>query len=150
MLLYKVKQYDKLTLDELYSIMVIRQEVFIVEQECPYLDADNKDQKCHHVLGTDPQGKLHSYARIVPKGISYEKYYSIGRVITSSAYRDIGEGKRLMQYCISEMKKLYNTGNCKISAQVHALPFYLNLGFAETGDRYDEDGIPHTAMILSI
>jgi len=149
MLHYTFKKFDDLSLDELYQIMVLRQEVFVVEQDCPYLDADGKDQQCHHVLGIDDEGELHSYARLVPMGISYENYNSIGRVITSSHYRGKGEGKRLMQNSIRHIKVLYPNEATKISAQVYALPFYHALGFVETGDRYDEDGIPHAAMILA-
>lgn len=149
MLNYTISSFNNLTLDQLYELMVLRQEVFIVEQDCPYLDADSKDQGSHHVLGTDSEGKLHAYARLVPKGISYTKYNSIGRVITSKDYRGKGEGKRLMQKCIEGIKKLYPQESTKISAQVYALPFYVALGFQEMEiSRYDEDGIPHAAMLL--
>lgn len=148
MVKYALKKFEDLSLDQLYKIMALRQEVFVVEQDCPYLDADDKDQKCHHVLGTDNEGSLHTYARLVPKGISYPKYNSIGRVITSSSYRGKGEGKALMKYSINKIQKLYPTESTKISAQVYAIPFYSSLGFIENGDRYDEDGIPHAAMIL--
>lgn len=148
MLDYIVKRFDDLTLIELYQIMVLRQEVFVVEQDCPYLDADGKDQASHHVLGFDADNQLQSYARLVPKGISYEQYNSIGRVITSSNTRGTGEGKILMQTSINHIKRLFPNEKTKISAQVYALPFYEALGFKETGDRYDEDDIPHAAMIL--
>ena len=80
MISYQSKPYNELGLDELYDILVLRQEVFVVEQDCPYLDADGKDQASYHVSGRDASGKLLSYARIVPKGISYENYISIGPV----------------------------------------------------------------------
>ena len=128
--------------------MILRQEVFIVEQDCPYLDADGKDLISHHVLGIDEHGKLQTYARLVPKGTSYPEYNSIGRVITSMAYRGKGEGKKLMRYSLSQIQKLYPTEITKISAQVYAIPFYESLGFKESGNRYDEDGIPHAAMLL--
>ena len=97
MLNYTITSFNDLTLDQLYKLMVLRQEVYIVEQDCPYLDADSKDQESHHVLGTDSEGNIHAYARLVPKGISYPEYNSIGRVITSKDYRGKGEGKRLMK-----------------------------------------------------
>lgn len=128
--------------------MVLRQEVFIVEQDCPYLDADGKDQLSHHILGIDAQGNLHAYARLVPEGISYEHYNSIGRVITSSSYRGTGEGLTLMKESIKHIKDLYPTEQTKISAQVYAIPFYTKLGFSTFGDEYLEDDIPHIAMIL--
>ena len=150
MLHYTIASFNDLTLDQLYRLMVLRQEIFIVEQDCPYLDADSKDQVSHHVLGTDNEGNLHAYARLVPKGISYPKYNSIGRVITSKDYRGKGEGKRLMQASIEGIKKLFPNESTKISAQVYALPFYSALGFKEMEmARYDEDGIPHAAMLLS-
>jgi len=145
---YTLKKFEDLSLHQLYEIMVLRQEVFVVEQDCAYLDADNKDQKCHHVIGTDENGTIQSYARLVPKGISYEKYNSIGRVITSSAYRGMGEGKSLMLFCIKEIQSLYPQEQTKISAQVYAIPFYTSFGFVEYGEHYDEDGIQHSAMIL--
>ncbi len=149
MLNYTITSFNDLTLDQLYKLLVLRQEVFIVEQDCPYLDADSKDQESHHVLGTDSEGNIHAYARLVPKGISYPEYNSIGRVITSKDYRGKGEGKRLMQESIKGIKKLYPQESTKISAQVYALSFYNSLGFEETNaERYDEDGIPHAAMIL--
>lgn len=150
MLRYSVIAFSDLTLDQLYNTMVLRQEVFIVEQDCPYLDADSKDQQCHHVIGVDKENVIQAYARLVPKGISYKEYNSIGRVITSASYRGKGEGKRLMQTSIDGIKKLYPNQPTKISAQVYALPFYVSLGFKEMDiERYDEDGIPHAAMLLS-
>lgn len=149
MLNYTINSFGELTIEDLYDIMVLRQEVFIVEQDCPYLDADRKDQPSTHILGHDGQGQLHAYSRLVPMGISYDHYNSIGRVITSQAYRGVGEGRRLMEVSITEMKRLYPAQPTKISAQVYALPFYRSLGFVEVGEEYLEDDIPHMAMILS-
>lgn len=149
MLRYVSLTFQQLTTELLYQIMVLRQEVFIVEQDCPYLDADGKDQSSHHILGIDGQGVLHSYARLVPRGVSYDKYNSIGRVITSSSYRGTGEGITLMKESIKWIKALYPNEPTKISAQVYAIPFYTKLGFATFGEEYLEDDIPHIAMILS-
>lgn len=148
MVTYTLKKFKDLSLDLLYQIMVLRQEVFIVEQDCPYLDADDKDQNCYHVLGIDEKGILQSYSRLVPKGISYPQFNSIGRVITSKDYRGKGEGKKLMLYSIEKIQELFPKEDTKISAQVYAVPFYNALGFKEKGEQYDEDGIPHTAMVL--
>ena len=148
MVTYSLKKFQDLSLEQLYGIMALRQEVFIVEQDCPYLDADGKDHLSLHVMGIDEAGILQTYARLVPKGISYPQYNSIGRVITSLSYRGKGEGKRLMQYSIMQMRKLFPDEKTKISAQVYAIPFYSAIGFEETGKRYDEDGIPHVAMLL--
>ena len=148
MVKYTLKKFENLSLDTLYQIMVLRQEVFVVEQDCAYLDADDKDQKSYHVLGMDEEGVLQTYARLMPKGLSYLDYNSIGRVITSSSYRGQGEGKALMKFSIKQIQLLYPNETTKISAQVYAIPFYRALGFVESGDHYDEDGIPHVAMLM--
>lgn len=148
MLTYITKAFYDLTLDELYRIMVLRQEVFVVEQDCAYLDADDKDQLCHHVLGYDSDNIIQAYTRLVPKGVSYPEYNSIGRVITSAKVRRTGTGKIIMQKSIEAMSQLYSDEVTKISAQVYALPFYSSLGFITHGPIYDEDGIPHQAMLL--
>jgi len=128
--------------------MVLRQEVFIVEQDCAYQDADNVDPLCEHILAYDDNGLLIACARIVPKEIKYPNYASVGRVISHGKYRGTGLGKKLMQYAIMACRKLHPNQAIKISAQVYALGFYANLGFDATGDEYLEDDIPHQAMIL--
>lgn len=143
------KPFSALSLEELYDIMELRQEIFIVEQDCPYLDADKKDLKCEHVLVYDSKGILIAYARIVPKGISYENHSSIGRVVTKHTARGTGLGKKLMQFSINTCCQLFPEDSIKISAQVHALGFYSNLGFQKLGDEYLEDDIPHHAMVLA-
>lgn len=144
---YLIKAYHQLSKEELYAILQLRQEVFVVEQDCPYLDADGHDQQSHHVMGW-AAGRLHTYARLVPRGISYPDYISIGRVITSAATRGQGHGKILMQKSIETIKALYPKEDIKISAQVYALPFYVRLGFVAGGEVYLEDDIPHQAMYL--
>jgi len=144
---YLIKDYNSLSTEELYAILQLRQEVFIVEQKCPYLDIDGHDQPSHHVMGW-AEGQLHTYARLVPKGISYPKYISIGRVITSAETRGKGYGRVLMEKSIVAIKQLYPKEDIKISAQVYALPFYAALGFVAVGAEYLEDDIPHQAMYL--
>lgn len=126
--------------------MRLRNEVFVVEQHCVFQDADNKDLFCHHVMLYDSK-ELAAYARLVPEGISYREM-SIGRVVTSPAYRGIGAGKTIMQIAIDYCYKLFGRHKIRIGAQVYAKPFYRSLGFIETGDVYDEDGIEHIEMIL--
>ncbi len=146
---YTCKAFSELTLDQLYAIMVLRQEVFVVEQDCPYLDADHKDQDSYHLMGWDENNNLVAYTRLVPKGISYENYISIGRVITSQLVRRQGVGIELMNKSIEKIRELFGEREpIKISAQVYLLRFYNSLGFQEKGEEYMEDGIPHTAMIL--
>ena len=143
---YQVKKFSELSLEELYDILALRQDIFVVEQDCPYLDADGKDQKSLHVFGTD-KAKLISYTRIVPKGISYDAYISIGRVVVHKDSRGTGEGKRIMQKSIDACKQLYPAEKIKISAQSHLNKFYGELGFHPTGEEYLEDGIPHIGMV---
>lgn len=139
--------WDELTIDSLYRIIQLRMEVFVVEQDCPYLDTDDKDQLAHHV-SFFKDNNLVAYTRLLPKGVSYENYCSIGRVVNSAAVRGQGIGKELMEYSIQNCQNLYPKTPIKISAQVYLLKFYNELGFQETGDRYLEDGIPHCGMIL--
>ena len=129
--------------------MRLRQDVFVVEQNCPYLDADDKDQMSYHVLGLDNEGKLQAYTRLVPVGISYEGYVSIGRVITSSAVRGKKQGVPLMEFSIQKCQELWPNMPIKISAQTYITHFYESLGFKQIGKEYLEDDIPHIAMIRS-
>jgi ElaA protein len=140
--------FEELSLDELYEILRLRQEVFIVEQECAYLDADGKDKLALHVLGKDIKHKIRAYARIFPSGIAYTNYQSIGRIITSMEIRGTGTGKKLVKQCITYCKNHFGEENIKISAQSHLIPFYNQFGFREIGDGYLEDNIPHQAMVL--
>lgn len=141
------KAFNELTTTELYDILTLRQAVFIVEQDCPYLDNDDKDQMSHHVYATI-DNRIIAYARVVPPKISYENYSSIGRVVNDSSVRSKGVGKKIMEASIALCLKLYPTYPIKISAQVYILKFYNRLGFEEVGDEYLEDNIPHKAMIL--
>ena len=149
MINYNSKKFSELSLQELYELLALRQDIFIVEQDCPYLDADGKDQDSIHIIGTDPESKICCYTRIVPKGISYEHYVSIGRVVVHEKLRGTGEGTRLMKKSIEVCKELFPNEKIKISAQSHLNKFYSELGFVHTGEEYLEDGIPHIGMILS-
>jgi len=138
--------FQELTLDQLYAIMQLRQEVFVVEQDCPYLDADGKDQNSYHLMIWD-ENNLAAYTRLVPKGISYEQYVSIGRVVNQKDYRGKGIGKTLMEASISWCQKLFPKEDIKISAQCYLEKFYTALGFIDIDKKYLEDGIPHMAMV---
>jgi len=145
---YKCLPFYQLNLDEIYAIMALRQEVFVVEQNCPYLDADGNDQESWHLMGFNDQHQLIAYTRLLPQGISYKKYAAIGRVVTSPSARGLGAGKKIMQTSIQWMEKLFPNQSVKISAQVYLLKFYNELGFQEIGEEYLEDDIPHIAMLL--
>lgn len=140
--------FAKLSLQELYDSMALRQEVFVVEQDCPYLDADGKDAAGQHLLGYDDRGQLIAYARLLPPGISYPGYASIGRVVTSPGARRTGAGKQLMRESIDWCGRLYRETPIKISAQVYLLRFYESFGFQKVGEEYLEDDIPHVGMVL--
>lgn len=140
------KKFDDLTARELYAIMQLRNEVFVVEQNCVYQDADNKDQQSMHLCGWTGE-KLVAYTRIIPPGISY-KEASIGRVVTSPTYRNTGAGRQLMNESISLTFGGFNCTQIKIGAQVYLTKFYESLGFVPCSDEYQEDGIRHIEMIL--
>jgi len=139
------KPFNELSNTELYAAIRLRNEVFVVEQNCPFQDADNKDQYCHHILLWQ-DNELIAYARIVPAGISYTET-SIGRIITGSAVRGTGMGKVLMQYALECCEHLHGKVPIRIGAQVYALKFYEIFGFRADGEEYDEDGIPHIEMV---
>lgn len=144
---FHICTFQELQLEELYAFMALRQEVFVVEQDCPYLDADGKDQLGWHVMLFDEKGKLSAYTRLLPPGVSYEKYSSIGRVVSSEHVRGKGYGKAVMERSIQAIKELFPEASIKISAQTYLLKFYNELGFQEVGEEYLEDDIPHIGMI---
>jgi ElaA protein len=147
MIYWKCKHFKELTVHELYSIMRLRSEVFVVEQNCVFLDADNKDQRCYHLCGWNNH-ILVSYARLVPPDISY-KEPSIGRVITSAGYRRSGAGRMLMQKGIEESLLIFNKKNIKIGAQLYLKQFCESLGFRQCSEIYIEDDIEHIEMLYS-
>jgi ElaA protein len=142
-----IKKFDDLSPLELYTILQLRNEVFVVEQNCVFQDADNKDIYCHHVMGMD-KGKLVAYSRIVPPGISYTEP-SIGRIVTSPLARSNGSGKALMEKSIGHLIHLFGNQPIRIGAQVYLLRFYNGFGFEQSGDIYMEDGIEHVEMLRS-
>jgi ElaA protein len=139
--------FDKLNLDELYEIMKLRQEVFIVEQNCPFVDADGKDQLAWHFMMYGENNQLIAYTRLFDKNVYYDGFTSIGRVVTSSSARGGGIGKVLMQKSIEKTIELFGNEPIKIGAQSYLTKFYQSLGFELTGNDYLEDGIEHTFMI---
>lgn len=144
---FVVKSFEELSTIELYKILKLRSEIFIIEQNCVYQDIDDKDLKCHHLMCL-VDGNLAGYTRIVPPGLTYEDA-SIGRVVTGSGYRGLGLGKQLMEHSIKGCKEILKESKIRISAQFYLLKFYNSLGFKEVGSPYDEDGIPHIEMFLN-
>ena len=142
---WSCKAFNALTPHELYSILQLRNEVFIVEQSCPYPDCDNKDQQSYHFMGWE-QDKLVAYTRLLPPGLAYDEA-SIGRVVTSPSIRRSKIGRELMQRSIDKLDELFGKSAIKIGAQLYLKSFYESLGFTQCSDVYLEDGIEHIKMI---
>ena len=145
MLNIKVKTFSQLTTKELYDLLQLRSEVFVVEQDCVYQDIDGKDQIALHVLGFKDE-VLVGYTRIFKPG-DYFELASIGRVVVKENERKHKYGYDIMDASIKTIKDVFNTTDINISAQCYLKRFYNNLQFFEVGDQYLEDGIPHIAMI---
>ncbi|HRF19791.1 MAG TPA: GNAT family N-acetyltransferase [Chitinophagaceae bacterium] len=140
-----LKKFEELTPHELYTIMQLRNEVFVVEQNCVYQDADNKDRYSFHLMGWK-EDKLIAYTRLIPAGTAYAEP-SIGRVVTSPSARGTGAGRELMEYSIDTIYKLFGKQPIRIGAQLYLKKFYSSIGFEPTGDIYLEDGIEHIEMV---
>jgi len=147
MITWICKPFSRLSADELYAILQLRSAVFVVEQNCVFQDADNKDQPSFHLMGWQ-DAALVAYTRLVPPGIAYDEA-SIGRVVTAITARGSGIGRMLMQRSIDECRKLFGEGVIRIGAQLYLKEFYTSLGFIPTGGIYPEDGIDHIQMLLS-
>ena len=144
MVTWTIKPFSELAPQELYLILRLRSEVFVVEQNCVFQDMDNKDQYCYHLMGWQ-NNELVAYTRIVPPGISYD-LPSIGRVVTSPKARQSGIGKLLMEKSIEELTLMYGKTSIRIGAQLYLQKFYSYFGFLQSSDVYDEDGIDHIEM----
>jgi ElaA protein len=141
------KSFNSLTPEELYQILRLRSEVFVVEQNCPYLDEDNKDQGSFHLMGWENE-KLIAYVRILPPGLSF-KEASIGRVVNSPSVRGTGIGKKLMEKAIEKTWELLGKQNIRIGAQFYLKKFYESLEFRKVSEIYLEDDIEHIEMVLT-
>lgn len=140
-----VKTFEELSINELYDILQLRSEVFVVEQNCVYQDLDGKDSKAIHVMGMKNE-TLVAYTRIFGPG-DYFKEASIGRVVVKSSERKDGYGADIMKASIGAVKEYFETTTIHISAQTYLKSFYNSLGFEQVGDGYLEDGIPHIGML---
>jgi ElaA protein len=141
------KQFQELNSKELYAILQLRSEVFVVEQQCIFLDMDDIDVACHHLCLWKNE-KLVAYARIVPPQFIYQDRSSIGRVVTAPDYRTLGLGKEIVASAIIQTRCLYPTSNIQIGAQLYLKQFYESFGFRQCGFLYLEDGIEHIPMSL--
>jgi ElaA protein len=140
-----LKKFEELSPYQVYAILQLRNEVFVVEQACVFQDADDKDQLSYHLMGFS-DNKLVAYTRLVPAGAIYEQA-SIGRVVTSPSVRRSGAGKELMQQSIQKVYSLFGHVPIKIGAQLYLKSFYNAFGFKQISDVYLEDGIEHIYML---
>jgi len=142
---FKISAFKELSAEELYSILQLRSEVFVVEQNCVYQDIDGKDEKAIHVIG-EYEGKIVAYTRIFKAGDYFENA-SIGRVVVDADYRDRKWGHDLIRESISAIQNHFGESSITISAQLYLQRFYESHGFVVVGETYLEDGIPHIEML---
>jgi ElaA protein len=141
---WKTKTFEELSTQELYQILRLRSEVFVVEQNCVYQDIDNKDQKALHLFGV-VEGEIIAYSRLFKPG-DYFEFSSIGRVVVAKKNRDKNFGHELIDQSILEINRRFNVQNITISAQLYLKKFYESHGFFATSEMYLEDDIPHIEM----
>ncbi|MBC5840560.1 GNAT family N-acetyltransferase [Flavobacterium sp. F-380] len=141
---WKIKAFNALTVDELYDLLRLRSEIFVVEQNCVYLDLDGKDKVALHLIG-EYEGKTVAHARLFKPGISFDNA-SIGRVVVDKNYRSKKWGHDLMREAIAGIKNNYNETAITIGAQLYLKKFYESHGFIQISEMYLEDDIPHIDM----
>ncbi|SHJ74635.1 ElaA protein [Arenibacter nanhaiticus] len=140
-----IKRFSELNTDELYDILQLRSEVFVVEQDCVYQDLDGKDKKALHIIGRK-NDVIVAYTRVFKAGEYFEEA-SIGRVVVRKNQRSFGYGEVIMKASIKAIETSFDTKTIRISAQQYLMKFYSSLGFQVFGEGYLEDGIPHIGMI---
>lgn len=145
---WEFKRFENLSTEELYQILRLRNQIFVVEQHCNYLDLDNKDQQCEHLMGVK-DGKLVAYSRIVPAGLSYE-YPSIGRIVVAKEGRGHGYGIELLNVSIQRTRDLYGEVPIQLGGQLYLKKFYESFGFVQVSDVYLEDQIEHIVMTRNV
>ncbi len=142
---WKFACFEELTLQELYKILQARQDVFVVEQNCPYLDIDDYDEIAYQLMGLQ-NDKLVASARILPPGSKF-KQPSIGRVLIAREVRGTGLGRRLFESALMHVQQLYSGQGTAIQAQLYLEKFYGSYGFKRISEIYDWDGIDHVDML---
>lgn len=148
---WKVAKFDSLSTINLYEILQIRAEIFVVEQDCPYQDIDNKDihPETRHLISKNGENKIIAYARLIAPNVSFDNASSIGRVLVKVSHRKNAAGYNLMQRAIEETLRIWPDHDIKIGAQFHLVKFYEKLGFSIVSEMYLEDGIEHVDMLYS-
>lgn len=139
-----IKTYEEISRQELYDLLQLRSEIFVVEQDCVYQDIDGKDQNAFHVLGLK-EGKLVAYTRVFKAGDYFEQA-SIGRVAVAKSQRKHGFGQKIMKASMAFIVQNLNEPTIVLSAQTYLIKFYSEMGFQAVGENYLEDGIPHIKM----
>ena len=142
-----IKKFEDLSIYELYDILQLRSEVFVVEQDCVYQDIDGKDANALHIIGKK-DGKIIAYTRCFAPGYYFDEA-AIGRVVVAKDQRSFKYGHDIMDASKKTIKKYYHTENIKLSAQQYLIKFYQSHGFQPIGEGYLEDGIPHIAMVIT-
>ncbi|MFA7376236.1 MAG: GNAT family N-acetyltransferase [Acholeplasmataceae bacterium] len=142
------KQFNELTINELYDLLRLRAKVFVVEQQAAYQDLDDKDQESIHLFIKNDEDLIVSYVRVLPRGLSYETDASIGRVVTDPDYRKNKYTKALISQGIQIILNEFKTRTIRISAQTYLIDYYSTFGFKVVSEEYLEDGLPHKEMLL--
>ena len=143
-----LKKFEELTNSELYGIMRLRAEVFVVEQNCPYQDLDDKDQSAYHLFLKD-NAQIIAVLRILPRGVSYDEL-AIGRLVVKKSYRGNQIAEKMMKKAIDFIISDLNQTKIRLSGQAYLIDFYKGLGFKKVSDEYLEDGIPHFEFLYEI
>ncbi|MBP6759109.1 MAG: GNAT family N-acetyltransferase [Flavobacterium sp.] len=141
---WKIKSFENLSVGELYDILRLRSEIFVVEQNCVYLDIDGKDKLALHLFG-EFEGEIVAYSRLFKPGITFDNA-SIGRVVVDANYRDRKWGHDLMREAIAGIKNHFGESKITIGAQLYLKKFYESHGFIQSSEMYLEDDIPHIEM----
>ncbi len=145
-MIWVVKNFNELSLNEFYDILQLRINVFVVEQNCPYPELDNKDQIAFHFFCKDKNANIIAYTRIFKPG-DYYKEAAFGRVVVHKDLRNQKLGYKLIEQTINNIEQLFGNTPIKIGAQIYLKEFYEYFDFQQVGDEYIEDGIPHIYMI---
>ncbi len=144
---FELKHFKELNIDELYAIMRLRQRVFVLEQNCAFIDNDNLDQPGWHLMYYTDDQTLAAYCRLLPEGLAYPGYASIGRVVSEPKLRKEGYGRILMAEALLRCRELFGDSPLKIGAQLYLKRFYESYGFTAIGEIYIEDDIEHVHML---
>ncbi|RMD03081.1 GNAT family N-acetyltransferase [Clostridium autoethanogenum] len=142
---WNIKKFNQFKVEEIYKILALRNKVFIVEQECAYLDCDDKDLNSYHLF-SEENGEIVAYLRVLEKGVSYDEI-SIGRVVVKRNYRGKGIAREMLLKAIEFIENTLKEDTIKIQAQAYLLNFYSSLGFKAVSEEYLEDNIPHIDML---